>query len=213
MKVASECMKVPTRIVWRGFNRWRRKIVLRFKLLYFGIAFALIGLTLILSSYATPTSDDYCIAFAGKSFGISNSFNFLNQNWTPSTLYLPMLYFWSLGGNGPFLASMICLFTTSIFLLATSTLSAKISKSLSISTTFFHSLLVLPIGLILSIIISQSSILWTSQSAKSGEPVGIIKEWVSNFIFEKRDGQLAQWIFSTPLTLSLIHISEPTRPY
>ena len=182
------------------FKRWRRKIILRVKFLYIGIAFALIGLTLILSSFATPTSDDYCIAFAGKNYGILNSFNFLNKNWTPSTLYLPMLYFWSLGGNGSFLASIICLLTTLSFILVTFFLSSKISKSLSIPTTFFHSLLILPTGLILSIIISQSSILWTAQSAKSGEPVGIVKEWVSNFIFEKRDGQLAQWIFSTPLT-------------
>jgi hypothetical protein len=159
----------------------------------------LIVLITFLALFASPVSDDYCFAYASRNFGLVNSFEYFLSSWSPSLTYLWLLLPWKLNLSLVQVSTVFCLTTT---ILSGVVLTSAIKKSIEYPRDKTRSVLIqlLVIGLIGSLALVQSTVLFTSKSAKSLEVFGVIRDWAQANIIGERDGALLRWAVSTPLT-------------
>jgi len=156
-------------------------------------------LVFVLTLFATPVTDDYCLAFASQEFGILNSFNYLNAHWNPSLWYLFPLWLWSLPLSTLTIAALGCVISLLFsFGLARSAILRILKNEYSVKRDELTSIIL--IGCVGTLALAQSSIYFTSESARSVNPVGILEDWLFANFFNVKDGQLLRWTFSTPLT-------------
>jgi hypothetical protein len=163
-------------------------------------------LVALLAIFASPVSDDYCFAYASRDFGVINSFEYFITNWSPSLGYLWLLLPWQFDVSLVQVSTIFCLTTT---ILSGVVLTSTIKKSLQFpkcreTSTLLH---LLVIGFIGSLTLVQSTVFFTSQSAKNLQVFGIIQDWAQANILGERDGALLRWALSTPITSSKLFYS------
>lgn len=156
---------------------------------------------------STPVSDDYCMAYGSKSFGVFNSFWYLNSNWTPSLSYLYSLGIWAL----PFspltisrLAGFTALLLSTIFLIIA---LLRIFDSVGIKN-LVNSVSVLLIGFIGSLGIIQYSIFSKTISSGVINPIEIGKNWTLTYFTQFRDGEILRWMYGTSLTSTRVVLAS-----
>ena len=170
-----------------------------------GISFISIVLLFLLNLSSTPITDDYCMAYGVKKFGIWETVAYYNSNWTPSIVYY-YLALWGLPFSSltnSFFLSFISMILFLLFMYRSLCIVVenKGAKDKILIKT------VLGILLLASLALVQSSVYFNSTSARDLEPLGILKDWLYSNFASVRDGQILLWAFSTPLTAPKIYLS------
>lgn len=164
--------------------------------IYVGVFFLLL---VLLSLSSTPISDEYCMAFGVRTFGLNASLKYLLENWSPSIYYFWILLPWKFDLPTTLITS---LFGVTSFLLASlifyRAISSIVAYEVKSKPNEVRSYLI--IGLVTSLTFVQSSVYFVSESARNFEVKSIFFDWIiANFI-QIRDGQILRWSFATPLT-------------
>jgi hypothetical protein len=159
----------------------------------------LIVLITFLAFFASPVSDDYCFAYASREFGVMDSLAYFLTNWNPSVAYVWILLPWKLNLSLVQVSSIFCLITT---LMSGLVLISAIKRLLKDPNKRTKSILIqfLVIGSIGSLTLVQSTVFFTSKSARNLDALGVIRDWAQANFLGERDGALLRWAVSTPIT-------------
>ena len=170
------------------------------------LAAFLSSLFLILSLFATPVTDDYCSAYGVTKFGILNSISYYNSFWTPSIYYFFTHTPWALPIASLTISSFITFTSVLLFLLflymSLRTLVENIPNEARALTK--NSII---ISVLASLGIVQSTVYFSSTSARNFDVTGIITDWFNSNLMSERDGQVLLWAAAIPLTSPKLFMS------